>query len=133
MSEVNCAPSGKKGLCRNCNRTKWIAGSGLCGSCHAAVKGLREDSGEYAAALIEVAGRLNATTPKKVSKPKKPSTAKATVIKPKLKAPIIKAPAVNIQGREHYINELIAPLAAKRDFHADIVSKINQAIDFLKS
>ena len=53
------SPSGKTGICLNCERSKFISGAdGFCSTCHTSVKGLSSGTPDYDKALATVKERL---------------------------------------------------------------------------
>ena len=59
--EIKKYPSGKKGICSNCGREKFIADkNGNCGTCSSVVKGMDAGSAAYAAALATIKDHLSA-------------------------------------------------------------------------
>lgn len=66
--EIKKYPSGKKGICINCRREKFIADKfGRCDTCSASVRGLEMGTTEYIDALIAVKARLADPNRKRVS------------------------------------------------------------------
>lgn len=59
--EIKKYPSGKKGICSNCGREKFIADkNGHCGTCSSVVKGMDTGSAAYAAALATIKDHIGA-------------------------------------------------------------------------
>jgi ferredoxin len=58
-SVMEKSPSGKVGICVNCEREKFIAGAdGLCSTCHRAVRGMSPSATDYYTTLENVKLRL---------------------------------------------------------------------------
>jgi len=59
--EIKKYPSGKKGICSNCGREKFIADkNGHCGTCSSVVKGMDIGSPAYTAALATIKEHIGA-------------------------------------------------------------------------
>lgn len=113
------SPSGKVGICTNCERKKFIAGAdGLCSTCHRAVKGLEPGTQFYDMTLAEVKIRL--TDPKKPTKKIKKAPRESLVST----TPMERADAVLEKAIEMLIHE--------RDFHLSFAEKLTKAIEALQ-
>lgn len=127
-SIVEKSPSGKVGICINCERKKFIAGAdGLCSTCHRAVKGMEPGTQIYDKTLAEVKIRL--TDPKssdgRIKKNKQPKKIK--------KAP--RESLVSTTPRERadaVLEKAIEMLIHERDFHLSFAEKLTKAIKVMQ-
>jgi hypothetical protein len=127
MGIMEKSPSGKTGICLNCERKKFIAGAdGLCGTCHKAVKGMSPSATDYHVALDEVKRRL--TAPVCVSSNKKIRTAKKTEKPVKINNEIM-SPKEDALADLYPIVEQLKWLC---NFHLASSEKIKKAIEALK-
>lgn len=131
------SPSGKKGICSNCSREKFIADKyGHCNKCRNAVQGLEPDTPAYADALAAVKERLSAPRAKRNTvimseaekrvfrKPdKKSSTPDKPMPSTKIKQLIEKDIATDLT--------IIMAMRKQRDYHATMVQKLTNAISAL--
>jgi hypothetical protein len=127
--ESKKTPSGKVGICVNCEREKFIAdGAGLCSSCHNAVKGISKDSVAYTAALADAKKHLTnnptrrgrGTVAKKLS-PESIQKAKKNV----------RALSIKHNGGDHDLAGAIAELTINRDNLLLKADKLTRAIALL--
>lgn len=125
---IKKSPSGKVGMCLNCERKKFIAGAdGYCSVCHNAVKGMEHGTPDYDNALAEAKRRL--TAPVCVSSNKKIRTTKKTV-KP------VKIDEEMMHSKEDALADLypvVDKLKWLRNFHLAAAEKLTKAIEALES
>jgi hypothetical protein len=131
--EVKKYPSGKKGICVNCRRERFISdAAGLCGMCHAAVKGLDPDDIAYADALKKAKARSINTGAALVRSTQTAKDRKVVTRKPKkpvLDHTIKQIARAGLAG----IPSIIAQARAERDGYLAEAAKLNKAINILES
>jgi len=136
-------PSGKKGICVNCRRERYIADKeGLCGSCHAAVDGINPDSLDYAIALGGIKARLESKPERKpaaikpipVPKPSAPKQKKPATKKKKDPARVKSSLDMTIKqiGRVG-IDAILEMITNERNSHMAEAQKLDKAINLLQS
>lgn len=128
MPEANIPSSGKKGICVNCGRDRWICNKyGHCRMCAAAVKVFAHGSPKFDEALLAVKERIKENGNKKFNKAAKRlrSRAKERIEAIKQLPPEKKAPKQleNLTATDMMI--------AERDLLLDRVQKLNTAIELL--
>ncbi len=127
-SIVEKSPSGKIGICINCEREKFIAGAdGLCSTCHRAVKVMEPGTQLYDTTLAEV--KLRLTDPKssdgRIKKNKQPKKIKKAPRESLVSTtPMERADAVLEKAIEMLIHE--------RDFHLSFAEKLTKAIKVMQ-
>lgn len=115
---IKKSPSGKIGICLNCERKKFIAGAdGYCSVCHNAVKGMEHGTPDYDNALAEAKRRL--TAPVCVSSNKKTEQRKKMI-----------SPTEDALGD---LYPVVDTLKFRRNFHLAAVEKLTKAIEALES
>jgi hypothetical protein len=120
--------SGKKGVCVNCGRERYIADAvGLCGMCHNAVKGIDPNDLSYADALKKAKARCANTVAAPTRSAKKVKTSKPK--KPVLDHTIKQIARAGLAG----IPSIIAQARAERDGYLAEAEKLNKAINILES
>jgi hypothetical protein len=125
------SPSGKVGICTNCERKKFIAGAdGLCSTCHRAVKVMEPGTQLYDTTLAEV--KLRLTDPKssdgRIKKNKQPKKIKRLVI-PR------REPLTSVTPKERadaVLEKAVEMLITERDFHLSFAEKLTKAIEALQ-
>lgn len=129
--ESKKTPSGKVGICVNCEREKFIAdGAGLCSSCHNAVKGISKDSVAYTAALADAKKHLT-------NNPTRRGRGTVARAKAMAAAPVKRAkrdinPArVEASDRRPQDTDVIESLVLWQEWHEDQAKKYKQAIVLL--
>jgi hypothetical protein len=126
--EVKKYPSGKKGICVNCRRERFISdAAGLCGMCHNAVKGIDPNDLSYADALKKAKARCANTVAAPTRSAKKVKTSKPK--KPVLDHTIKQIARAGLAG----IPSIIAQARAERDGYLAEAEKLNKAINILES
>lgn len=125
------SPSGKKGICSNCGREKFIANKyGHCTVCSEAVKGIEKDTPDYTDALSEVKERL---TNLKSPKSRKPA--------PRINPHIAKRPHKEKTALDLTIKEvamvgmpgIIKRMYDERSLYLAEAEKLSKAINILES
>lgn len=118
-------PSGKKGICINCQRYMYIADKdGFCGTCHEAVENISPDSVEYPGVLAAVKQKI-AAFPQKSETPKPPTVAWGK----NNKGSNLARDGCFFKG----IPEIIAEMRKAQEHHLAEAEKLSKAIDFLTS
>jgi hypothetical protein len=125
-SVMEKSPSGKVGICINCEREKFIAGAdGLCGTCHTAVKGLTPDTAAYKDILASVKIRITSKIDGRIGKKPEKKT-----LKPRILPPL---PAATPRERADVIlKKAIEILIPERDWHLSFAEKLTKAIEALQ-
>lgn len=140
MDSKKKSPSGKTGICLNCERGKFIAGAdGLCGTCHHAVQGLAPDTPDYISALDRAKARLTKqkdsksepSPNRKKIKQKYPSPLKNKHLKKKHN--IEKQSIVSREQKTPAIQAAIEHLTKEVDYYLARADKLNKAIEILQS
>ncbi len=125
--------AGKKGVCVNCGRERYIADAvGLCGMCHNAVKGIDPNDLTYADALKKAKARSINTGAALVRSAKTAKVRKVATRKPKKPVLDHTIKQVARAGRAG-IPSIIAQARAERDGYLAEAEKLNKAINILES
>ena len=128
MPEAKIPPSGKKGICVNCGRDRWISNKhGHCGTCASAVKGLEHGTPEFNAALAEVKKRIKGNGDAKFNKAAKRLKSRA---KERIEA-IKQLPPEKKTTKQLENLTVTDVMKAERDLLLDRVQKLNTAIELL--
>jgi len=136
MEEIRKYPSGKKGICVNCRREKFINDRhGHCKSCGDAVKGLTPDTPEWVAALASVKelltnkhfnkiGKEKGAVPDKPTPPPPPPKEDRSTFLSKKSHDVI-----NSVLKEHVEQIILDVLEVERKLLMDQLNRINRAIE----
>jgi hypothetical protein len=128
MSEVKIPSSGKKGICSNCGRDRWICNKhGHCGTCASAVKGFEHGTPEFDAALAAAKKRIQANGDAKFNKVIKclRSRAKERIDE------IRQLPSEKKATKQLENLTVTDVMKAERDLLLDRVQRLNTAIELL--
>jgi hypothetical protein len=124
------SPSGKKGICCNCGREKWIAGKGLCATCLNAVKGWLDGSPEYIKALADAKKRLT-DQDHKSGRGGNHRTKKLSPDKIKEAKTHVRALSIKQSGGDPDTSYIIAKIDMKIEYHQGMIGKLKQAKEIL--
>lgn len=130
--EATKTVSGKKGVCVNCGREKFIAvKEGLCSSCHHAVKGISKDNVAYPLALAAVKKRLISNPSRRGRVAKSKAVAAAPVKRAKSEKSVLDHTIKQVAPAG--IPAIIAQARIERDGLMSEADKLTKAINILES